>query len=57
MMYYANIGRDTNNSAELEGLWQGLLLAWKHDYHPLEVEGDSQILIDMAKHLLNGSHE
>jgi len=54
-LYFGNIGWDTNNSAELEGLWQGLLLAWKHNFQPLEVEGDSQILINMAKHLLNGS--
>eukprot|EP00253_Pinus_taeda_P011126 PITA_11126 len=56
LIYYGNIGWDTNNSAKLEGLWQGLLLSRNHNFHPLEVEGDSQILINMAKHLLNGSH-
>eukprot|EP00253_Pinus_taeda_P025694 PITA_25694 len=56
LIYCGNIGWDTNNSTELEGLWQGPLLSRNHSFHPLEVEGDSQILINMAKHLLNGSH-
>jgi len=56
LIYFGNIGWDTNNSAEMEGLWQGLLLARAHNYLPLEVEGDSQILINMVKQLLNGSH-
>lgn len=55
ILYYGNMGWDTNNSAELEGLWRGLLLAGEHNYYPLEVEGDSQILINMAKKILNGS--
>lgn len=55
-IYYGNIGWDTNNSAELEGLWQGLILSRQNNFSPLEVEGDSQILINIDKHLLNGSH-
>ena len=39
---------DTNNSDELEGLWQGLLLAQSHGLFPLIIEGDSQILINMV---------
>eukprot|EP00253_Pinus_taeda_P007130 PITA_07130 len=54
-IYFGNIGWDTNNSAELEGLWQGLTLAWNLNLQPLVMEGDSQILINMAKHLQNGS--
>lgn len=54
-IYFGNIGWDTNNSAELEGLWQGLILTWNLNLQPLVVEGDSQILINMAKHLQNGS--
>eukprot|EP00253_Pinus_taeda_P002079 PITA_02079 len=54
-IYFGNIGWDTNNSAELEGLWQGLTLAWNLNLQPLVVEGDSQILIQMAKRLQNGS--
>lgn len=55
ILYFGNIGWDTNNSAELEGLWHGLQLAGGLKFHPLEVEGDSQILINMAKKILNGS--
>lgn len=52
-IYFGNMGWDTNNSAELEGLWQGLTLAWNLNLQPLVVEGDSQILINMAKRLQN----
>ena len=51
-----NLGWDTNNSAELEGLWQGLLLSQQLRLHPLDIEGDSQILINLSKQLLNGAH-
>eukprot|EP00253_Pinus_taeda_P035953 PITA_35953 len=54
-IYFGNIGWDTNNSAKMEGLWQGLTLAWNLNLQPLVVEGDSQILIHMAKRLQNGS--
>jgi len=54
-IYFGNIGWDTNNSAELEGLWQGLLQAWNLNLQPLMVEGDSQILINMATRIQNGS--
>jgi len=40
-IYFGNIGWDTNNSAELEGLWQGLLVARRQNLQPLIVEGDS----------------
>lgn len=54
ILYYGNIGWDTNNSAELEGLKRGLQLAGEFNYYPLEVEGDSQILITVATKILNG---
>lgn len=54
-VYFGNMGWDTNNSAELEGLWQGLLLADQLNLQPLIVEGDSQLLINIATHLQNGS--
>eukprot|EP00253_Pinus_taeda_P006621 PITA_06621 len=41
LIYYGNIGWDTNNSAELEGLWQGLILSRNQSIHPPEVDGDS----------------
>lgn len=56
LIYFGNIGWDINNLAELEGLWQGLLIAKKHNYHPREVEVNSMLLINMAKILLSGSH-
>ena len=54
-IYFGNIGWDTNNSAEMEGLWQGLLIARNLSLQPLIVEGDSQILINMATRIQNGS--
>jgi len=54
-IYFRSLGWDTNNSAEIKGLWQGLLLARNLNLQPLIVEGDSQILINMAKRLQNGS--
>eukprot|EP00253_Pinus_taeda_P022503 PITA_22503 len=48
-------GWDTNNSAELEGLWKGLLIAQERNLFPIIVEGDSQILIQMATKILQGS--
>ena len=47
-IYYGSLGRDSNNAAELEGLWNGIFLAEKENLFPLEVEGDSQILIEAA---------
>lgn len=54
-IFFGSIGWDSNNSIELEGLLQGLLLAQEHNFFPLEVEGDSQILINATTHLLLGA--
>lgn len=54
LIFYGSICWDSNNSAELEGLWQGLCLAQIHNYFPIEIEGDSQILINMVNQLLMG---
>jgi len=54
-LYYGSLGWDTNNSAELEGLWQGLSIAKELNLKPLLIEGDSQIIINMAKRIQNGS--
>jgi len=54
-LYYGSLGWDTNNSAELEGLWQGLSIAKEFNLQPLLVEGDSQIIINMANRIQNGS--
>lgn len=47
-IYYGSIGKDTKNVAELEGLWKGICIADQHNLYPLEVEGDSLILINAA---------
>lgn len=54
-IFMGSIGWDTNNSAELEGLWRGLILAHRNKLFPLIIEGDSQILIRIAIKLQNGS--
>eukprot|EP00253_Pinus_taeda_P013241 PITA_13241 len=55
LLYLGSNGWDTNNSSELEGLWQGLLQAQKHNLFPLKIEGDSQIIINMSKKLSQGT--
>ena len=52
VIYYGSIGWDTNNSAELEGLWKGLSLIHHYKFFPIIIEGDSQILINMVNQLL-----
>lgn len=48
-------GLDTNNLAEMEGLWQGLVPAQNKGLFPLIIEGDSQIIINMAFKILHGT--
>jgi len=55
LLYFGSIGWDTNNSAELEGLWQGMSLANQHNFHPVIIEEDSQILINMATQIQMGT--
>jgi len=55
LTFLGSIGWDTNNSVELEGLWQGLLVAHDKDLFPLIIEGDSQIIIKMVSRILQGS--
>lgn len=50
-----SIGWDTNNSAELEGLWQGLHFAQLNGFFLLIIEGDSYILINMVNQILQGT--
>jgi len=54
LTFLGSRGWDTNNSMELEGLWQGLLLAQGKDLFPLIIEGDSQIIIKMVSRILQG---
>ena len=39
----------------MEGLWQGLNLTHLYNLSPIIVEGDSQILINIANQLLHGT--
>ena len=48
------MGFDTTNSTDLEGIIQGLSLLLREGWLPVMVEGDLNILIQMAKHLANG---
>jgi hypothetical protein len=45
-----------NNAAELWGLIKGLQLAIKNDFTKLIVEGDSQIIINLLRRILNGAN-
>eukprot|EP00253_Pinus_taeda_P008598 PITA_08598 len=54
-IYFGSIGWNTNNAAELEGLLLGLQIAHHQSFMPLIVEGDSQIIINMASKLQQGS--
>ena len=53
-VFFGYIGQDTNNSAELEGLLHGLLLAQENQCFPLVVEGDSRVILGMAAKIQAG---
>jgi ribonuclease HI len=50
------LGHSTNNVVELWGLIKGLQLAIKNDFTKLIVEGDSQIIINLLRRILNGAN-
>eukprot|EP00253_Pinus_taeda_P020461 PITA_20461 len=54
-VFFGSIGWNTNNVAELEGLWRGLFMAQRERLSPLIVEGDSQLLINMAIKIQQGT--
>lgn len=54
LYFFGSIGWDTNNFAKLEGLWQGMKLADQHNFYPILIEGDTQILINMATQIQQG---
>ena len=49
MVFLGSIGMDTNNSAKLEGIIHGLEVLIRGGHFPTIIEGDSNILIQMAK--------
>lgn len=53
-IYLGCIGENTNNVAELKVLFAGLEMASTHGWFPIILEGDSQIILQMAEKLLNG---
>jgi hypothetical protein len=50
-----NLGHNTNNAVEIWGLLKGLQAAKEQGLSLLIVEGDSQIVINLLSHLLNGA--
>lgn len=55
ILLYGSIGKDTNNAIEMEGLWAGICIAEQKHFFPLEVEGDSLILIAATKRIQAGT--
>lgn len=53
-VFWGSIGWDTNNSAELEGAIHCLLLMQSLNLSPTIIEGDSWIIVTMAKKLQQG---
>lgn len=53
-IYWGYIGLNSNNMAELRGLLEGLRMATSHGWMPLILEGDSQVILQMATKLING---
>eukprot|EP00253_Pinus_taeda_P017014 PITA_17014 len=54
-IYYGSTGTNTKNVAELEGMWKGICVADQHNFYPLEVEGDSLILINAVTRIQAGT--
>lgn len=46
MGFMANIGSNSNTVAELWAVWQGLELVWNRGYRKVELESDSQVVIE-----------
>jgi hypothetical protein len=53
-IYWGCIGVNTNNVANLKVLLEGLEMSSTHGWFPIILEGDSQIILQMAEKLLNG---
>jgi len=54
-IYANNDGFMRNNKAELMAVRQGLQIAIRNSYNNLEVEGDSQLVVQILKKLNNGA--
>jgi ribonuclease HI len=51
-----SLGHSTNNNAELWGLLNGLRIARANGFTKLIAEGDSQLIINILRRMLNGVH-
>ena len=53
-IFLGAIGTDTNNSVELEGMIRGFEFLIRGGCFPAIIEGDTSILIQMAKRMVSG---
>ena len=53
-LYWGYISENSNNVAELKGFLVGLVMAAQYGWFPIILEGDSQIILQMATTLLHG---
>ena len=54
-LFYGNIGFNSNNATEIEGMIAGLTIVDNNSILPVIVEGDSAIILSLAAKLLHGS--
>ena len=53
-IYYGSIGLETNNTEDIEGLMLGINIVSRSGWFPVTVEGDSRVIIQMARNISNG---
>lgn len=53
-VYWGFIGENTNNMVELKALLEGLNMAVTNGWFLVIIEGDSQIILQMATKMLHG---
>lgn len=53
-IFWGSIGDNTNNMAELKALLVGLDMTQTHGWYLIILEGDSQVILQMAEKLLKG---
>lgn len=53
-MYWGNIGENMNNVSKLKALLIGINMAVTNGWLPVIIEGNSQIILQMAMNLLHG---
>ena len=52
-IFWGSIGDNTNNVTELKALLVGLDMTQTHGWYPVILEGDSEVILQMAEKLLN----